>query len=234
MGRTMRFTMTSDDFELIGFAFIGLLGLIVFIAGVVLLFRRSSSAPPGPKTKAAGFGVKIQTQGPAELMLISGIILLIGGAYFAEHTHSQQTGLPTDPPSTSSASPTSAASPTAASEVPFASVTYPRSGLHVSRKHGFTMGGRVTDPGQYTVWILDHPAGYYFVDVVANVTGGTWAATDQQIGDATDILPYSRAVVAVIADPHCARVLNRATGQIGSLPSGCHQFGRVIVDVTRP
>ena len=230
----MTYAVNSGTLASIGFGALMVFGIVVFIIGVVLLIR--GVAHYGPTTKAeAPAGFKFEG-GPAATIALGGIIFaFLGGWLLNGHLSSSPAPAPTQAPTPQPTPPPSSSSPSEV--VPFASVTYPAKGTQVSQKNGFTMGGTVASPGHFTIWILDHPSRHsYFLDREADVNAGEWSAVDRPIGDASDRLPYPLAVVAVLADPQCARSLNQigqtATTHITTMPAGCHQFGQVIVNVT--
>jgi hypothetical protein len=121
---------------------------------------------------------------------------------------------------------------------PSASLTYPADNTKMSREQGFTTGGVVKGLGADTIWILDHPAGVYYVDAEAAIDNGKWVALDRPLGNKSDRLPYGLPVVAVFATPEYATQLRHweSVGDVrlGQIPSGCYQFGEVTVDVNRP
>ena len=167
----MAFAMTSGNLVQLGLGALMAIGLVLLIIGVVLLIR---SRVHGPDTHVEAGTVRI-IAGPAAMILIAGVLLLGGGGFFLSQT---VTGQPAaaNTPSTSPIIPVPpSASPSSRPTEPFANVTYPIDGTKVSRQNGFVMGGSVADPGQWTVWILDHPSPHsYFVDVKANIkTMGT-------------------------------------------------------------
>lgn len=140
---------------------------------------------------------------------------------------------------TSSLASTGTAQPrTAPSGQPSASLTYPADGTKMSRAQGFTTGGIVTGLGTDTIWILDHPAGAYYVDAEAAIENGKWEALDRPLGSQSDHLSYSLRVVAVFATPECKTLLrhleNVGDVRLRQMPNGCYQFGEVTVDVNRP
>jgi hypothetical protein len=212
-------------------------GLVLLILGAVLLIRGHTH---GPDTNVEAAGVKFIAS-PAAMLLIAGVLLLGGGGFFlAQTVVGQPTAVNTPPPSPVITPAPTSATPSSQPTVPFANVTYPPDGTKVSRQNGFVMGGTVADPGPFTIWILDHPSpDSYFVDVKATIQNGDWSAADMPLGDASDALPFTMTVVAVTADPECARALNQAgaspaTSHLDAMPHGCYQFGQVTVNVTRP
>jgi hypothetical protein len=227
------YAITSSSLASIGFGALIVFGIAVFIFGLVLLIR--GVAHQGPTTKAEGpAGFKFEG-GPGATILLGGLAFAIGGGYLLNsHLSSSPAPAPTQAQTSQPAPP-----PSSSSEVvPFASVTYPAKGTQVSQKNGLTMGGTVASPGHFTIWILDHPSrNSYFLDREADVNAGEWSAVDRPLGEASDPLPYPLTVVAVLADPQCARSLNQigqtATSHTTTMPAGCHQFGQVTVKVTR-
>jgi hypothetical protein len=210
------------------------LGVILLLAGLVLIFR--PKAIPGDATAAQVPGGINLNLPPPSVLLIIGAALLIAAAYLGlRPTPFAGAGAGSAPAaSTAAATP----SPGLPAGLPFANLTYPAPGSAVGQAKGLVAGGTVNDPGTYTVWLLDHPSYGYVVDVKATVQGGEWAANDHPLGSPTDPLPFHLTVVAVLADPDCARALNAlgasaATNRLQALPDGCSQFGQVTVDVTQ-
>jgi hypothetical protein len=117
-----------------------------------------------------------------------------------------------------------------------ATLTYPGKDMQVSRKQGFTAGGTYSSLGSDTIWILDHTDVYY-VDTEATLAGGNWSASDQPLGSPSDQLPFPLTMVAVLANPDCARHLSALGHSVSNstpqLPLGCTQFGQVTLNVSR-
>jgi hypothetical protein len=214
---------------------LGVLGAVVLLAGVILIFR--PRAVPGDPTAAQvpGTGVNVNLPPPSVLLVI-GTVLLVAAAYLGlRPAPVANAGPAVGTPATTAAAPPSP-SPGVTAGLPFANLTYPADGAPVGQKQGLTAGGTVNQPGTYTVWLLDHPASGYVVDVKATVANGEWAASDHPLGSPADPLPFQLAVVAVLATPDCARALDAASAashHLQVLPAGCSQFGQVTVNVSR-
>jgi hypothetical protein len=232
--------MTIGNLIELGFAFLVAVGLLLLLAGVVLLVRWKTTSAPGAKITV--WNIEVENAGPGLLVMLVGLGVIIAGGYFLtqaiEHTQS-----PTPVSPAGSATPSAAAVSSAGSSsgaFPFARITYPRRGTQVSRHKGFVEGGTVAALGPDTIWVLDHPSrGVYYIDGPATVNGSSWSFNDYPLGDSSDPLPYSLTVVTVEATPGCASALDRdaktlAIPKIEALPHGCDKFAGVTVNVTRP
>jgi hypothetical protein len=88
------------------------------------------------------------------------------------------------------------------------------------------------------VWLTDYDGGYT-VDNEATVNGdGTWSASDSDLGDPGEALPFYLTVRVILADSQCAATLqatyNTNNDYLTSLPGGCTVVGGVTVRVMTP
>jgi len=220
-------------------------GLSLLISGIWLMFQGRPTSPD--EATEASLKEVIRLNVPAQaLLVLVGAALLVAGGYLGV-THWQTTPgsntINSSPTTADTASPsatpmgTSPSSPTSAPVQAYATLTSPNNGTKVSKQGGFVARGTATSLGPYTVWILDYDGGYT-VDQEAAVAAGQWSATDQPLGDSSDVLPFNRTMVAVIADSYCANRLSQiqstSDDYTQNLPDGCKIVGRVTVDVSRP
>jgi len=168
------------------------------------------------------------------------------GAFLSPSVASHSTGQGTSSspaltaPTSGSSSPQSASSPPKAPVIaePTVRLIYPSKGTSVPQANGFVAKGTVSQLGNDTIWLTDYDGGYT-VDNEATVNGdGTWSASDSDLGDPGEALPFSLTVRVILGDAQCAATLqateNTNSDYLTSLPGGCTVVGGVTVRVTTP
>jgi hypothetical protein len=105
----------------------------------------------------------------------------------------------------------------------------------VSRVSGFVAKGTVQNLGANTIWLFDHVGNNYYIDVsaIVNPRAHTWSASDRNLGDPSDPLPFNLTAVVVIASPECTYDLqidfNSGNTKMPDLPAGCSTINPPIV-----
>jgi hypothetical protein len=116
-------------------------------------------------------------------------------------------------------------------------IVAPRQGAAVSKSEGFTARGTSGDLGNDTLWLTDYDGGYTVDNEATINTGGTWTASDSDLGNPGQALPFPLTARVILADPQCAAKLeaayNSSADYLTSLPGGCTVAGTVTVNVTR-
>lgn len=130
-------------------------------------------------------------------------------------------------------SPASAARPPSG---PIVQVKSPQKGQAVPQGKGFVATGTVRQLGNDTIWLTDYDGGYT-VDNQASVDqNGTWTASDSDLGNAGQPLPFVLTARVILADAQCAAKLQAAENSnsdyLTSLPGGCTVAGHIAVQVT--
>jgi hypothetical protein len=121
---------------------------------------------------------------------------------------------------------------------PTVRLSYPTKGASVPQAKGFVAKGIVSQLGNDSLWLTDYDGGYT-VDNEATVNGdGTWSASDSDLGNPGEALPFYLTVRVILADPQCAATLqatyNTNSDYLTNLPGGCTVVGGVTVHVTTP
>jgi uncharacterized protein YjeT (DUF2065 family) len=185
-------------------------GLVLVALGLYYLLRPPSDKQTITVTGPGSVGINVPV---ALCMVVLGVALVAGaspGSRWLDKQFGGSTAVPDDPASPSP------------SDVRV-TVTTPTDRARVS-SDGFGVEGTVTGmrPDE-TLWLLDYDGGYS-VDMMADVAGDTWTATDEQIGTG----PLT--VVLVVATPPCADYLNSVGLSDGNyaprLPRGCAVVAR--------
>jgi hypothetical protein len=82
--------MTTGNLIELGFAFLVAVGLLLLLAGVVLLVRWKTTSAPGAKITV--WNIEVENAGPGLLVMLVGLGVIIAGGYFLtqaiEHTQS--------------------------------------------------------------------------------------------------------------------------------------------------
>ena len=121
---------------------------------------------------------------------------------------------------------------------PIVSLTSPASGAEVSRTEVFNVEGTASHLGDHTIWLTDYDGGYSVDDEATVKTNGTWIASDSQVGNPDQTLPFPLIVRVILADTQCATKLQEAMASnedyLTELPGGCTVAGDVTVRVTTP
>jgi hypothetical protein len=220
-------------------------GIFLLVSGIFLLLRGGADAGGGRTEASLKEVIKVNVPAQALLVLV-GAGLLSAGGYLAV-SRTQDAASPIVPtilsagthPSNPSATPDPDASPraSASNSPPTVTLVYPTNGTSVSRSQGFIATGSSGSLGPNTIWILDSDSGY-FVDEESATASGQWSATDKPLGDSSDHLPFDLTMIVVLANPHCALILDSvnatANDYIQNLPRGCKQVGQVTVNVAKP
>lgn len=202
-------------------------GVILVALGVgfrIQIGERGGSVNPNKWASIGAFGLGVGC-------LVLGVVLLLAD------TGTTQSPQPTSTGPTSTATSLPSVAPSQTGTAPLATLDFPTAQAGVSKLHGFVASGTAGQIGSLDIWILDFD-GAYTVDGVASIAGSKWSAADYPLGDASDALPYPLTLVAVTANAACSatllKVSNTDEDSIAKLPSGCHVFGQVTVDVDKP
>jgi hypothetical protein len=121
---------------------------------------------------------------------------------------------------------------------PIVRLIFPSNGTPVPQARGFVAQGTVSQLGNDTIWLTDYDGGYT-VDNEATVNGdGAWSASDTDLGNSGESLPFYLTIRVILADSRCAATLqatsNTDSDYLTSLPGGCVVVGGVTVRVTTP
>jgi hypothetical protein len=121
---------------------------------------------------------------------------------------------------------------------PTVSLTSPASGTAVSRTKEFHVKGTVNHLGNDTIWLADYDGGYAVDDEATVFANDTWEATDSNVGNPDQALPFPLTVRVILADTQCAKRLQQTMDSnadyITVLPGGCTVVGDVNLKVTAP
>jgi hypothetical protein len=120
---------------------------------------------------------------------------------------------------------------------PSVHVKSPRHGTAVSQQSGFQASGTSSDLGNDTIWLADYDGSGYYVDSEATIKdGGSWTASDSQLGNPGQTLPFPLTARVIVADTQCAdalqTVMHGSQDYLTSLPGGCDIAGAITVEVT--
>jgi hypothetical protein len=121
---------------------------------------------------------------------------------------------------------------------PSIQIVAPRHGVAVSQRNGFHTKGTYRDLGNDTLWLADFDGVGYTIDSPATLeTNGSWTASDSDLGNPGQALPFLLTARVIVADARCATslqaALNSSQDNLTFLPGGCEVVGAVMVDVTR-
>jgi hypothetical protein len=120
---------------------------------------------------------------------------------------------------------------------PTVHIVAPHQGAAVSQSEGFRARGTSSDLGNDTLWLTDYDGGYTVDNEATINTGGSWTASDSDLGNTGQSLPFPLTARLILADPQCAAELeatyNSGPDYLTSLPGGCTVAGTVTVNVTR-
>lgn len=113
----------------------------------------------------------------------------------------------------------------------------PRRGTAVSQQNGFQASGTSRDLGNDTLWLADYDGTGYTIDSEATIrTGGSWTASDSDLGNPGQALPFALTARVIVADAQCTSrmqvAMNSNQDYLTSLPGGCEVAGAVTVEVT--
>jgi hypothetical protein len=121
---------------------------------------------------------------------------------------------------------------------PAVSLISPTTGASVSRTRTFTVTGKASHLGNETIWLTDYDGGYTVDDEATIFDNGGWTASDSDVGDPGQALPFPLTLRVVLADPGCAAALQKTMRTNGdyltALPGGCAVADSVTVNVTTP
>jgi hypothetical protein len=121
---------------------------------------------------------------------------------------------------------------------PSVRIISPVHGAAVSQQKGFRVSGTFRGLGNDTLWLADYDGTGYAVDSEATIkASGSWTASDSDLGNPGQLLPFPLTVRLIAADAQCARTLQAAINSnqdyLTSLPGGCEIGAAVTVNVTR-
>jgi hypothetical protein len=121
---------------------------------------------------------------------------------------------------------------------PTVSLISPTTGTAVSRTKTFSVTGKVSHLGNETIWLTDYDSGYTVDDEATIFDNGRWAASDSDVGDPGQALPFPLTLRVILADPGCAAKLQKTMSSNGdyltALPGGCTVADSFTVNVTTP
>lgn len=125
-----------------------------------------------------------------------------------------------------------------ASPGPAVTLKSPAPGTDVSRTKTFRVSGTSSHLGNATIWLTDYDDGYVVDDEATIYSNGTWQASDSDLGNPGQRLPFPETLRVILADTQCAAKLQEAMNSTGdylaTLPAGCTVAGVVTVNVTTP
>lgn len=178
------------------------------------------------------------------LGIVAGVIVYVIAAavYIANPSTSASTSGSSPPVSTSptplNTSSASGAAPMPSTNGPVVHLVSPAPRTAVSKSKGFTVRGSFSNLGNDTIWLTDYDGGYTVDSEAALATNDTWAASDSDLGNAGESLPFPLTVRLILANEHCAAKLQATYNTNGdylpSLPGGCIIADALTVNVTTP